>query len=1263
MKRQCDCAGGCCGPEGDEPKDALNRREFLSLLSAGTATALLAPSAFALESPPDLAAWKQQLFEPGAPRVYRSDTHTDARMHLGGIGTGNFEIGVDGQFTTWQLFNTLRDGHVPFYFGVKAGDTARLLQTTGGPDWPRVPHIEMTGEYPFAHLRFLDPALPVKLELSAFSPFAPLDTRTSSMPLAAFVFKVTNPGSQPRSVSLAAFIQNPVGYDASEGKTGRARSEPGGDVARLLRSNARPDYGGNVNEPFLEGSGGGLFLRARAGREPALDQAVTIYATPELRLLKSPPPDRPPQLVVDWLPNLPSPGKLDDPAHTVLWLEEPSADMSFASLRPLHEAVQAGATLVFAGKEMPLLDAYGSWTGGRPVGERQPRPDIVFEDFERGFENWKVEGAAFGPAPARGALPDQQPVTGFLGAGFANSYHGGDSAQGRLTSKPFTIERNFIRFRIGGGGSGALQIRLLVAGKTVRAMTSAREEERLVSASWNVREFAGRTAQIEIVDQKQGPWGHINVDQIEFTDVPGERQVMELLEQLLPAHFRAARAVASADNVNTIEFENLSLRPGAEEETAANGLRLLTRRTGRGRVVLAAGPLLPPSQANDVRARQRAYETLCALVGAKFVPAEGTPANAPGFGSLAVLALNGGVTVEPAFENWEETWKKFSADGVFTRLGRAKANAPTPPGRTVGGAVAAAVDVPAGGSVELPFLLTWHYPNKYNDTKNEPEGVWMGCHYATWWPDARAVARAAAANFSELHRKTAKFRDAFYASTLPWWLLDCATANAAIIRHIGVVFRIANGDVYGWEGSNGCCPPTCTHVWGYEQTLAHLFPDLEREMRRIDFKHQQRADGGVNNRTAVPSPPHPTGEQPFADGHASCVLKAYREALNTPDEGYFKEYWPHIQRAVEYLIRRDAQSHDGRPAGYLEDDQWNTYDEALHGVTTFISGYYLAALRAGEEWARRVGDRTTAARFHEIFEKGSAKQIELCWNGEYFQQHLPDYLTRSGEVGPGCMSDQLIGQWWAHQLGLGYLFPKDKVVSALRAIFKYNWRPDLTGWKHSPRAFAGAGDKGLVICTWPRGGRPRHVMLYSDEVWTGIEYQVAAHMIQEGLVEEGFAIVRGARERYDGRPRAPIPRNPWNEIECGGHYARAMSSWSLITALAGCRYDGPAQTLAFAPRFRPDQFRTFFTTAAGWGAFAQEVEAGRQQARLELGGGTLALRTLELTVAAKQAADVAARIAGKAIPATLELKDQQARIHFAPLLQLQAGEKLELKLT
>lgn len=309
-----------------------------------------------------------------------------------------------------------------------------------------------------------------------------------------------------------------------------------------------------------------------------------------------------------------------------------------------------------------------------------------------------------------------------------------------------------------------------------------------------------------------------------------------------------------------------------------------------------------------------------------------------------------------------------------------------------------------------------------------------------------------------------------------------------------------------------------------------------------------------------------------------------------------------------------------------------------------------------------MGEDAVADRFHSIFEKGQKRLVELCWNGDYFQQALPDYQQRTGEVGPGCMSDQLIGQWWAHQLGLGYLLPKDMVRSALASVFKHNWKGDLTGWRHSPRAFAGAKDKGLIICTWPKGGRPNRVMLYSDEVWTGIEYQVAAHLIYEGLIEEGLGVVKGARDRYDGIPRPPIPRNPWNEIECGGHYARAMSSWSLLLALSGFEYDGPKQSLKFTPRHSPAQFKSFFCGPSGWGSLRQTRKAGTQVNQIAVAHGSFTLR--RVTVTAEGAAkSIEVQVGGQRLQASAGPAEGGIEITLAQSATLKAGEELTATVT
>ena len=1242
MRRKCNCSGGC----GSQPEDGVSRREFISILGAGAGAALLGSQAWtpaeAAQAAEELEKWKRTLHEPSPPRVYVSEAHKDARMHLGGIGTGNFEIGADGQLTTWQLFNTLRDGHVPLYFGVKAGGVAKLLQTAGGPDLPKAKRIEMKGEYPFAFLRFVDADLPIELDLTAFSPFAPLDTRLSSLPLACFVFRIRNGTGERQSVSLAAMMQNVVGYDAT------------GDAPDI----DYPNFGGNWNEPWREGKAAGLIFQSVPGKEPALDTPVVVYGSPNLRALSAPPRDRAANLKVETPDRLPDlAGSQEDLSRTVVWFEEPSPELPEAALRAARDAVQAGATLLISGKSVPLLQYYAQVTRGKPLKEASVRPDILFEDFEGDYGKWTVEGKAFGEKPASGTLPSQQQVSGFAGKGVVNTFLGGDDPKGKIVSKPFKVERNFIRFLIGGGAHETTQIRLVVGGKVVRA-ASGRDNEKLEPAAWDVGEFEGREAHLEIVDEQSGPWGHINIDHIQFSDLRGSRAMLEVLEDLLPATFRGVQPAPRSEKggPGVLSFDGLSLLADAKESRAKNGLRLFVRPGGKGKVVLAAGEVLDPARAGLTGAREPAYVFLCELVGAAYSPSGGTSSKACGFGTLALGTLAESPTVLESFADWKEAWEAFARQGRFTSLEGAKPTVPTRPGRTVNGAVAATVDVPPGQVVEVPFFLAWHYPNKY-----AASGAWMGCHYATVWPDIRTVVKDAAENFAAFREKTERFHKAMYDSTLPYWLIDCLTSQASIIRHIGVVFRIANGDTYGWEGSNGCCQPTCTHVWGYEQTLSRLFPDLERDMRRIDFKHQQGQNGGVHNRTEVPSPPRPTGEQPFADGHSSCVLKAYREALNQDDDSWMKEYWPHIRKAVDYLIARDASTAGGEPAGILQDDQWNTYDEALHGVTTFISGYYLAALRAGEEWARRMGDTKTADRYRAVFEKGQKKLIEMCWEGEYFRQNLPDYEKRHGEVGPGCMSDQLIGQWWAHQLGLGYLFPKEKVVSSLKAVFKHNWKGDLTGWKHSPRAFAGAKDKGLIICTWPKGGRPGVVMLYSDVVWTGIEYQVAAHMIYEGMIDEAFAIVKGARDRYDGIPRPPIPRSPWNEIECGGHYARAMSSWSLLLAISGYEYDGPAKSLRFTPRCTPARFKAFFCGPSGWGSLQQERTGTSQKDVISVKEGSFQVASLHLEPPAG-AKKATVRAGAAPIEATLQPEGDGVRVKLSSPITLNAGDSLEVQL-
>jgi non-lysosomal glucosylceramidase len=155
-------------------------------------------------------------------------------------------------------------------------------------------------------------------------------------------------------------------------------------------------------------------------------------------------------------------------------------------------------------------------------------------------------------------------------------------------------------------------------------------------------------------------------------------------------------------------------------------------------------------------------------------------------------------------------------------------------------------------------------------------------------------------------------------------------------------------------------------------------------------------------------------------------------------------------------------------------------------------------------------------------------------------------------------------------------------------VFEHNFKPSLEQHVNRQRTFALNDEAGLVLCSWPRDGQPRYPFIYSDEVWTGTEYQVAAHMIYEGLAEQGIRIVEAVRARHDG-----VRRNPWDEVECGHHYARSMSSWVVLLAITGFHCDMGRDTMRFEPVIEgsADEFRCAWFTGRGWGTYTQRKNA------------------------------------------------------------------------
>lgn len=527
-----------------------------------------------------------------------------------------------------------------------------------------------------------------------------------------------------------------------------------------------------------------------------------------------------------------------------------------------------------------------------------------------------------------------------------------------------------------------------------------------------------------------------------------------------------------------------------------------------------------------------------------------------------------------------------------------------PLGDTLTGGVNCSVDLRPGEIRKVTYVLSWYFPNRPArlDGNNWTKPIYfkgekIGNMYANWFSSSIDVARYVNEHFDRLKDETYRFRHAYYHETsIPYWLAQRIMMPVSTLATETCQWW-ATGKFYAWEGV-GSCVGTCTHVWNYEQALSRLFPELEMNIReQTDFSTSFREDGGIFTRNG--------GGNVHLDGQSGTILKSYREYLMSDNILFLSRNWEKIKKATEYLIE-----HDGNGDGLIEGQQRNTYDISFMGANSYVGGLYLAALRAAEKMALIMDDPEFAKKCRKIYESGSLLSSEKIWNGEYFFQDVDLEKYPRNQYANGCLSDQLFGQTWAHQLGLGYIYPKEQVKIALGSIWKYNWTMDVG--KHNElyvpeRYFAHAGEPGLVNCTWPLSEHLReNAVRYRNEVWTGIEYQVATNMIYDGMVEEGLTMVRAIHERY-----SPEKHNPWNEIECGDHYARAMASWGVLIALEDYFYDGNRGLMAWNPKIQKNDFNGFFTSARGWGNIIQQRSKQGQRNAIDVKWGELSLKQLE----------------------------------------------------
>ena len=508
-------------------------------------------------------------------------------------------------------------------------------------------------------------------------------------------------------------------------------------------------------------------------------------------------------------------------------------------------------------------------------------------------------------------------------------------------------------------------------------------------------------------------------------------------------------------------------------------------------------------------------------------------------------------------------------------------------------------------------------------------------HYRPWYAAAFASVDAVAAHwathYDDLRARSLAFSDCFHDTTLAPEAIEAVAANLSILKS-PTILRQHDGRVWAWEGchdSSGCCHGTCTHVWNYAQALCHLFPALERTLRETEFEVSQDARGHQNFRSALPLRPTDHQFHAAADGQLGGIIKVHREWRISGDTAWLRRLWPRVQQSLDYGIA----TWDPDERGALVEPHHNTYDIEFWGPDGMCTSFYLGALAAAVAMGRAVGADVT--RYETLLARGRAFMESALWNGEYFYQQVQWQGLRAGDptqaqtmgagysaeaqailrregpkyqYGTGCLTDGVLGAFLAAASGVGEVLDAAKVAAHLLAVHRHNLKRDLSTHANPQRpSFALGREGGTLLCSWPRGGKPSLPFPYSDEVWTGIEYQAAAHLLFVGRLAEALAIVRAARDRYDG-----TCRNPFNEYECGHWYGRALASYALLQGLSGARYDAVTRTLHLAPPTAGD-FRAFLCTATGYGTVG--VRGG--QPFWEVKAGTLPIAQVAYTPAAQ----------------------------------------------
>jgi len=528
------------------------------------------------------------------------------------------------------------------------------------------------------------------------------------------------------------------------------------------------------------------------------------------------------------------------------------------------------------------------------------------------------------------------------------------------------------------------------------------------------------------------------------------------------------------------------------------------------------------------------------------------------------------------------------------------------------GALASSLKLAPGEKAGLRFTFGWFFPHHLTQNGHE-----LGHMYANWFSDAADVNRFLCANYDRHRAATETF-----ARTLADTSLGDALAFAWSGQLSTAVFNTwwtKDGAYAMWEGL-GCCGLSTTDV-DYQGSfpMVALFPELKLEQMKRIIAHQNEQGQVPHN---YPGDVNRV-DRGFArvDMNPQFVMMVCRDYLWTGDRAYLKFMWPHVVRAMAFTESLDTNG-DALPD---QDTGLQTYDQwRMRGTPSYVASLWIGGLRAAVRLANEAGKPDDAKRWGGLLARASASFDRMLFNGRYYSPGV-DGDTRA-EL---CMTDQVSGAWFTHLIGLPATLPEKNFTRAVDSVFANNFNPEF----------------GVHNATAPQGGRDALTVtnLQAGGVWSGIEFAFASFLMDHGRYADGVKIVEAVHRRY---LRAG---QPWNHSECGGHYSRAMSSWTTLLAATGFKPDQPNQTLAVVPT-APGDFHAPWVTSRGFGT----IRRSGHELTISCVSGSLEFQSLKVDLARPVARLGAQRLTARS------RTDGSTTLEFSEPVKLGAGQILTL---